>query len=189
MAAPPEITLGDLSGQWVINKTLSDDPDPVLAMQGVGWWTRKAIAYATVTLHVKQYVDEQGLTHIDIEQTATGGIKGTTELRTLDWVEREHNDHIFGDLKGKGRWLNFDSGLIDDDYLKEDWLEGPEEVAGPNGEKHIQSFVDAAGGWTGNQIWGFAMIGNERRYTRRFTVIKGDQVKKIRLVYDWQGKK
>jgi hypothetical protein len=39
---------------------------------------RKAIGLATVTLHTKQY-EEDGVTHIDIDQTATGGIKGTTE--------------------------------------------------------------------------------------------------------------
>jgi len=60
------------------NKTLSDDTDAVLALQGVGWWTRKAIGLATLTLHTKQY-EKDGVTHIDIEQTATGGIKGTTE--------------------------------------------------------------------------------------------------------------
>lgn len=41
---------------------------------------------ATITLAVKQYRDDDGVEHIDIEQTATGGIKGTTENRTLDWT-------------------------------------------------------------------------------------------------------
>jgi hypothetical protein len=80
MAAPAEVTLKDLSGQWVMvsnslarphlwayrlirltylqNKTLSDDPDDVLALQGMGWMTRKAISIATVTLHTKQYTDD-----------------------------------------------------------------------------------------------------------------------------------
>lgn len=166
------------------SKSLSDDTDAVLALQGVGWFTRKAIALATVTLHVKQYTGDDGIVHIDIEQTATGGIKGTTELRALDWVEREHTDHVFGVVRGKTRWIELDHPELDDDFLKEGWLTGDEEKSGPNGERFVQSFADAKNGWTGNQVWGFAMIGSERRYTRRVVVIKGDQVKKIRMVYD-----
>ena len=52
--------------------------------QGIGWMTRKLISVATITLDIKHYTEE-GTEHIDIEQTATGGIKGTTENRILDW--------------------------------------------------------------------------------------------------------
>lgn len=63
---------------------------------------RKAIALATVYLAVKEYVDDDGQTHIDIEQTATGGIKGTSEKRTLNWKvpEGNHKDGIFGEVEG-----------------------------------------------------------------------------------------
>lgn len=40
---------------------------------------------ATITLHVKHYKDSEGVEHIDIDQTLTGGIKGTTENRVLNW--------------------------------------------------------------------------------------------------------
>jgi len=216
MAAPPEVTLKDLTGEWVMvclfqylhltqflqsfndkqkpdtpqNKTLSDDTDAILTLQGIGWLTRKAIAYATVTLHCKQYTSEDGHTHIDIDQTATGGIKGTTELRELDWTERSHVDHIFGSLKGKSRWITIDSPEIPDDFLKEGWIEGEEENGGPNGERHIESFVDnEEKGWTGEQIWGFAIIDGKRYYTRRVIITKGSEALKVRLVYNWQGKK
>ncbi|EHK98577.1 hypothetical protein M7I_5602 [Glarea lozoyensis 74030] len=176
MAAPAEVTLKDLTGNWVMNKTLSDDTDSVLALQGIGWWTRKAISLATVTLHVKQYT-EGNFTHVDIDQTATGGIKGTTENRTLDWEFRETQDHIFGNLKGRSRWLTLD--LVDDDFLKEEWLEGDEEKAGPEGQTHIQSWVDnQEKGWTAEQIWGFAVVDGKRYYTRRITVKKGSEVRK-----------
>jgi hypothetical protein len=216
MAAPPEVTLKDLTGEWVMvslfqcprltqflqsfndrqqpdtqqNKTLSDDTDAILTLQGIGWLTRKAIAFATVTLHCKQYTSEDGHTHIDIEQTATGGIKGTTELRELDWTERSHVDHIFGSMKGKSRWITIDNPEIPDDFLKEGWIEGEEENGGPNGERHIESFVDnEEKGWTGEQIWGFAIIDGKRYYTRRIIITKGSEALKVRLVYNWQGKK
>jgi hypothetical protein len=170
------------------NKTLSDDTDAVLALQGIGWWTRKAISLATVTLHVKQYSDEDGSTHIDIEQTATGGLKGTTELRHLVWTFQEHDDHIFGHLKGKSRWLGLDA--VEDDFLKDGWLEGDEENAGPAGERHIESYVEnEEKGWTADQIWGFAIFDGQRYYTRRVVVTKGSEVMKVRLVYNWQGTK
>jgi len=170
-----------------MNKTLSDDTDAILALQGIGWWTRKAIGLATITLHVKQYVDEKGHTHVDIEQTATGGIKGTTELREFDWQERSHTDHIFGALKGRSRWLGLD--IVEDPFLKDGWLEGEEEASGPEGEKHMESYVVAEKGWTGDQIWGFAIIDGQRYHTRRVVITKGDTVLKARLVYNFQGKK
>lgn len=157
-------------------------------MQGVSWFTRKAITITTITLDIKQYIDENGVVHIEIEQTGTGGIKGTTELHIMDWTERLHKDYIFDNLKGRGRMLNLDQEVINDDFLSQGWLEVSEESGGPHGGRHIQSFVDASG-WTGNQVWGFAMIKGQRRYTRRIVVIRGREVKKIRIVYDWQGKK
>lgn len=153
---------------------------------------RRAIAWATVTLHIKQYTTpEDSLTHIDIEQTATGGIKGTTELRTLDWQDREHSDHMFGELKGKSRWIETGSAewAALDGFMKENWLEGEAENAGPKGERHVHSFVvNEERGWTAEQIWGFAIVAGERYYARRIVVAKGDTVLKVMLVYDWQGK-
>jgi len=128
--------------------------------------------------------------HIDIEQTATGGLKGTTELRTLDDQKRSHEDHLFGLVTGHTKWVDL-ATFEEDPYLKEGWLDGEEEKsAGPNGEKFIQSFVvNEARGWDGDQVWGFADINGERRYTRRVIVTKGKEVMKIRMIYDFRGRK
>ena len=56
----------------------------MLTLQGVGWFTRKAIGLATVTLDIEQYQappegapdTDAPVTHVDVKQTATGGIKG-----------------------------------------------------------------------------------------------------------------
>lgn len=204
MAAPADITIKDLSGRWIMvrhllyvrqtpahspqqNKILSDDTDAVLALQGVSWWTRKAIAYSTITLTVKQYTDDNAITHIDISQVGTGGLKGTTELRELDGVQREHDDYLFGKLKGSSRWLGLDA--VDDQFLKDGWLEGDEEAGGPAGERHVESSViNEEKGWTALQIWGFAILEGKRYYVRRVVVSKGETVYKVRLVYDWQAK-
>lgn len=142
---------------------------------------RKAIALATVTIVVTQYEDTEDppRSHIDISQTATGGIKGTTELRTLDWVYRDHQDGIFGKLKGKSRWVKL--GDVDDDaFLKEGW----DDMEG----EHVQAYVESDGnGWTADQVWGFEVIDGVRRHARHVVVRKGDDWKQARLVYDWIG--
>jgi hypothetical protein len=180
------------------NKTLSDSPDPVLALQGVGWLTRKAIGLATVTQHLKQSPttgeDGKPTTQIDIEQFATAGVKGSTEKRTLDWQYRGHTDWLFGTLQGRSRYNTLNAileeskgkGIEEEDakYLAEGWLKETEE-----GEI-VESFVDNDGAkWTGWQVWGFAEINGERRMTRRFAIRRknADEVVRIRLTYDWVG--
>jgi hypothetical protein len=73
----------------------------------MNWVLRKALSYATVTLHVKEYADEVNplVYHIDADQTITGGISGTSERRQLDWERRDHTDSIFGTLHGRSRLI------------------------------------------------------------------------------------
>ncbi|KAI9850731.1 MAG: hypothetical protein M1830_006964 [Pleopsidium flavum] len=186
MAAPPEVTLKDLSGKWVMNKTLSDDTDPILQMQGVNWFLRRAISLATITLTITQYTspDPPHSTHIDIAQTATGGISGTTERRTLDWEVRGHKDGIFGEVRGKSRWVGLgelEKGGMEE-FLRTGWTD-------EGGGAVVQSWVESVGGgWTAEQVWGFEEIEGERYHARHVIVRKGDDSKQARLVYDFQKK-
>lgn len=153
--------------------------------------TRKAIGWATVTLAIKEYVDESNHTRIDISNTASGGIKGTTENRTLDFVERSHEDSMFGAVAGRSRWFSIsDSSATSDidSWLLEGWLEEGEGV-GPKGESKIESRVKSTDkGWTVQQVWGFAVVDGKRYYVRRLVAKKGDKEVRIRIVYDFQGK-
>ncbi|KAH6660536.1 hypothetical protein BKA67DRAFT_653710 [Truncatella angustata] len=193
MAAPANKTIGDLGGKWVMNKTLSDDVEPGLALQGIGWMTRKAIGLATVTLQVKQYTDAaDGKPHLDIEQTATGGIKGTSEHRTLDDTPREHADWLFGKVKGRSLYIAADAlpakvkeQLLGDDFLTEGWLQSDEEKTGPGGALHVVNWVEAEAGWTVAQVWGFQTVGGERRYARNIVITNKDKKVELRLVYDF----
>src|SRR5438034_10422778 len=72
--------------------------------QGMSWIIRTALSLATVTLHAAEYKDRD-VVHIDIAQTVTGGLRGTTEHRKLDWSVNDHTDHIFGSIKGQSRFL------------------------------------------------------------------------------------
>ncbi|KAA8649898.1 hypothetical protein EYZ11_001153 [Aspergillus tanneri] len=107
MAAPADITIKNLSGEWTMDKTISNPTEPILALQGMGFLTRKALNLATITLHVHQYPDAEDskVRHLDIDQIVTGGIKGTSERRITDWTKREHEDHIFGKVVGQSRFL------------------------------------------------------------------------------------
>ncbi|KAH8882117.1 hypothetical protein GQ53DRAFT_461699 [Thozetella sp. PMI_491] len=193
MAAPASKTLKDLTGKWALNKSLSDSPEPALALQGIGWLTRKAIGLASVTLNTKQYTgppnapaDASGapVVHIDIEQTATGNLKGTTENRCVDGTWREHSDWLFGSVRGRTIWIKAEA--IEDPFLAGNWLEGDEEAAGPEGETHIMSHVESLdNGWTAVQIWGFQTVNGERRYARNLVISKGSDKVTFRMVYDW----
>jgi hypothetical protein len=98
---------------------LSDDTDAILKAQGVGWFLRKAIGAASITLDIKHYKDDDRVEHIDIVQTLTGGIPGTTELRILWWKEKEHEDAIFGSVIGKSRRVKAEE--LQDEYLTKGW--------------------------------------------------------------------
>ncbi|CRK33349.1 hypothetical protein BN1708_001037 [Verticillium longisporum] len=194
MAAPANITIKNLSGKWQMNKTLSDSPEPALALQGIGWMVRKAVGLATLTLHVKQYegapkppsTATDPVTHIDIDQTATGGVKGTKENRCLDLEFREHADWLFGSCRGQSDWRS--PAEIEDEFLKKGWLEGDAESTGPQGKSHVYSHVENVdNGWTATQIWGFQEIDGQRRYARNIVVAKDDKKVEFRLVYDYLG--
>ncbi|KAI1112046.1 hypothetical protein F5Y14DRAFT_285961 [Nemania sp. NC0429] len=195
MAAPPSKTTSNLNGQWVLNKTLSDPTDPALALQGVGWLIRKGIGAARITITAKQYVDdgEAGTTHIDIGQSASG-LSSTQENRTLDWSARPHKDWLFGAVEGRSKFVTRAElaalvgaddgearreGWVDSDYLARDWEE--EEGEG----KYIFSNVVAEAGWFATQVWGFQVIGGERRYVRNVVVAKGEKFENFKMVYDF----
>lgn len=126
--------------------TKANLPSPL--QQGVGWLTRKIIRMSTITLTINEYIDDRKHTHIDIAQTVTGGISGTTEKRTLDWQLRTHKDGIFGECKGRSRWIkveDLEEGP-DKEWLSKGWLD-------EDGGDHVQSWVEnEVNGWTAEQV-------------------------------------
>lgn len=146
-----------------------------------------------MTLHLKHHTAEDGTSsQIDIDQLVSGGLKGSSEKRTLDWQYRGHSDYLFGTVKGRTRYTTLSTvleegkGITEDDakYLVEGWLKETEE-----GEV-VESFVEnEENKWTAWQVWGFAEIGGERRQVRRIVVRKSDknEVRRVRLVYDYAG--
>lgn len=188
MAAPSDMTTKNISGKYVMNKTRTerDLTAKILQQQGVGWATRNVIYYATISLNVNHYVDkEDNQEHINIDQKLTGGIGGTQELRTLDWQERPHSDHIFGNVVGKSRRITI-SDLENekvDDFLTKGWT-GDIAESGT-----IQGIVTSEENkWVAEQTWGFQEFDGERYYTRHlFFKHEGDEPIRATMVYDYAG--
>lgn len=106
----------------------------------MSWFLRKALPYATVTLHVREYPDSTNpqVYHIDIDQVITGGITGSKEARQLDWQEREHTDNIFGKLHGRSRFIR---GVKGDDGKVRPAVEVQTKVGEPESDAKVQRFL------------------------------------------------
>ncbi|KAL8635081.1 MAG: hypothetical protein Q9228_007394 [Teloschistes exilis] len=105
---------------------------------------RRLISLATVTLTITQYTTDDSLTHIDIYQVASPGGISSQENRILDWTYRDHDDKVFGAVKGKSRWVKL-VGIDDHEFLKE----GYDDLEG----EHVQGYVESKnGGWTVDQV-------------------------------------
>lgn len=185
MAAPPEKTIKNLSGKYNMNKELSDSTNATLALQGLGFLLRKAVDVASVVIEVNQYeappkppsTSTDVVTHIDIAQTAAG-LSTTHENRCLDDVYREHSDWLFGDVRGKSRFVKLSE--IEDEFLKTGWED-------PEATYFLSEAENPSKGWQAWQIWGFQQVNGERRYCRNAIVTKKDKKETLRLVYDYVG--
>ncbi|KAM3443528.1 hypothetical protein MY4824_000414 [Beauveria thailandica] len=188
MAAPPEKTTKNLTGKWNVNYTYSDSSEPGLIIQGISYLVRKGILAATLSLETNQYEaapsppneDEPPCWHIDIVQSASG--MGTEERRCLDNTFRQHSDWLFGNVRGRSRWVGVED--IEDAYLKAGWLvEGGESGSKELIESHAES---EDYGWTADQIWGFQEVDGQRRHCRNIVITKGEQRAEFRFVYDYK---
>ncbi|KAF2754319.1 hypothetical protein EJ05DRAFT_155973 [Pseudovirgaria hyperparasitica] len=201
MAAPPSITMDNLTGTYVMERKVSDAPDAILAFQGMSWLTRQAISWATITLHVRHTKDSAtGADHIDIVQKLTGGFEGTREQRIVDGTVRTHEDHVFGKVHGKSTWVarladvgseRRDASYLSDEdraFLVEGWgaeMEGSERV--------FLGYVEAESGWVAWSVWGFKEVEiegvSERRWARHHVVVKPatGESKRARMYYDYLG--
>ncbi|KAF4585792.1 LCCL domain-containing protein [Ophiocordyceps camponoti-floridani] len=188
MAAPASKTIRDLSGQWTMNKELSDSAEPGLVLQGIGLLIRKGIGLTTISLSIEQYegsprppsTAEGPVMRIDTTSSATG-FTSTSERRCVDDVRREHSDWLFGTVEGRSHWIQLDD--VDDEFLKEGWV-----FADGEDKTLLRAIgVNKTAGWTATQTWGFQMINGERRYCRNVVIEKGEERVNLRVVYDYVG--
>ena len=129
--------------------------DKILTLQGVSWFKRKIITTATITLYIKHYKDKESVEHIDIEQTATGGITATPELRTLDWTLRSVENNIFGPTVGRSRRTPIAD--VTDEYLNNGWLSDVSR------DGAIEAYAEADKEKNSN-TWKSTMVSGSSRY-------------------------
>ncbi|KAH8806673.1 hypothetical protein DL96DRAFT_1765790 [Flagelloscypha sp. PMI_526] len=187
MAVPSDFTTQDISGKFVINKTLSgnDGMTEILSLQGVPWILRKGISVATVTFNIKHYKTNTDTEQIDVVHTITGGIQGTTEERTLDDEQRHKKDYILGPTVGSTKRVT----RVDEipTFSRDGWTADTLEKG------LIIDITDsvptnARKSWKLIQLWGVQEISHQRRYTRHvhFTGPRGDVVE-TKMYYDYIG--
>lgn len=212
MAAPENKSIHNLNGKWQVNKTLSDSFEPVLALQGVGFLTRKAIGAATLTLHISQSEGPpsacplqpiadpaaEKVSHILVDQTLTGGIKGNSENRCADGRPRAHSDWLFGTVEGSTHWIRGPGAAAaavrqyGDEFLGKGWPVETDANGATDADLLANRVVnqDAGRGWVATQIWGFQTAKDgRRRYTRNIVVTKAKERVAVQLVYDFVGER
>ncbi|KAI4682118.1 uncharacterized protein J4E88_005006 [Alternaria novae-zelandiae] len=193
MAAPPEVTMHDFTGSWLLNKTLSDSFDSAFVLQGIPWIIRKVISLATLTMKIAHSVDESGVPTVIFTQAASVAIAGLSEeieTRWLDGREQLHSSSLFGTSSARTRMICFDTAtgydgkpldaVLTKDFLREG-KEGEEEFL-------FDLVVHQTRGWVMEQIWGFGMLNGERRLLRKMGLKKGGEAVYVTAWYDWKGR-
>ena len=132
MTAPFHKTLHDLAGLWKLNKQLSDDISPVLAVQGINGLLTKAMSSASIKVKFRQPKEDQ----YTFNQYATAAsIPGTSQQYLLDNEWRTEKDALYGDVTGRSLWV--DLGQIQETMadMGGDWEEGDGRLVLADGGK------------------------------------------------------
>ena len=146
----------------------------------------------TLRESVKQHIDKEGITHIDIDLSITGGFKGGQENRIIDGKKHAIETEMFGTIYEQARWANLDG--IEDPWLKEGWVYTADELknggGGPNGELHIETHAtNSRGGFDTRAVWGFTEIDGVRYHCRRGVCRKGAESARAIGIYGYIGPK
>ncbi|XWW99246.1 hypothetical protein V2A60_007255 [Cordyceps javanica] len=194
MATPDAVSMQDLTGSWLLNKALSDSFDPAFEFQGIPWIIRKVVSITTLTLKVSYDVDEDGAKTLVFTQAASIAIAGLSEekeTRFLDGRETFHSSALFGTSSARSRMVNLSSAIGNDGKPLDSALTRGFLHEGEPGEDNnlFDLIVHQTKGWVMEQLWGFAMVNDERRLMRKMVIKKGGDVAYITAFYDWTGSK
>lgn len=162
--------------------------------QGIPWIVRKVINFAHLELSMKQTLEQASspdgtitapVTSIHVTQTVTPGSFNSDSSYVLDGVTREATVPIFGAMSMCAHYV----GVADDDEGGEgnllQRLERPVDGDDTVGLKEVAKGL--AAGWTTTTVWGVEKIDGNRHYIKDCTTVKGAEVARARLVYDYKG--
>ncbi|KAJ7604464.1 hypothetical protein FB45DRAFT_810756 [Roridomyces roridus] len=177
------LTSLDVSGKFTLNKKLSGDISKVLAVQGVGFITRKAVSAGKITTIMKHYKDAAGVEQLEIDSAIVGGITVAKEHRVLDGQARPTEDPLVGPIVNTMRRAQPADLAIP--FLKDGWTADTLQ----NGVIHFEIASGPANKnkWTMNQTCGMQEINGERRYVAHLKITSPSEDHEIMLVYDYLG--
>jgi hypothetical protein len=144
----------------------------------------QAATVITLTEHVRQYMGDDKVHRIEIEQKMTGGFNGGEDEHILDGTERSSESVIYGTYMKSSEWSDLSD--VADEWLREGWLHDQNEESGPNGEMHIKIIgTHLTLGWTTTVVWGFIELDGQRYHARKAVCRKDDTEERSRGVYSW----
>ncbi|KAL2869246.1 uncharacterized protein BJX67DRAFT_347920 [Aspergillus lucknowensis] len=210
--SPADVSIRNLTGDWTVDKSKSNNLDAVLKLQGIGWLRRKAVTSGTITLKINQHTDGatdgsssgEAVTQLMMQQGLRGIFPGVEQTRALNWTEHEHVDAVSGDpIKVRSRFVSavrtgdgkvrpvLEVETTGDKSSVEDHLGSAVVPAGEDGtgetiEKAFVQDLIVSGGkeeWTSEQIWAVEKIGDEVILSCKAVAAKGDSSEKAVLAY------
>ncbi|KAL2808785.1 hypothetical protein BJX63DRAFT_408125 [Aspergillus granulosus] len=104
-------SMQDLNGTWLLEKHLSSNIPLILKLQKIPFLVRHAITSSPIHLTITQYTETdakgQKQIHLDLVQRTAGsfGLGVIEDKRVLDWVERNHEDFVFGEVLTRSRFV------------------------------------------------------------------------------------
>ncbi|KAL4999153.1 hypothetical protein BDV10DRAFT_165347 [Aspergillus recurvatus] len=208
------VSIRNLTGDWVIDKSKSTNLDGALKLQGIGWLRRKAVTSGTITLKTAQTIEahdgKQPITRLMMQQGLRGIFPGVEQTRSLDWSTHEQVDAVSGAaIAVRSRYVR---GVEDGDGSKvKPVLQVETSAAGDHGKADTETFLGAAvlvpdigneearekafvqdyivcesGGWTVEQIWAVERIDGGLFLTCRAVAAKGSATEQAYQVYQYE---
>ncbi|KAL4886605.1 hypothetical protein BJY04DRAFT_213364 [Aspergillus karnatakaensis] len=200
MPAPSDISITNLTGDWVIDKSKTENLDAALKLQGISWLRRKAVTSGTITLKITQTTTPDP--SLMMQQGLRSIFPGVEQTRSLDWSEHEHVDAVSGAaIKVKSRFvagtstggkvkpvLTVQTGGAVDVASIEGYLTSEADGSGSGGLDLQRAFVQdfiwcEEGGWSAEQVWAIERDGDDVFLFCRAVAVKGSEVEKACLVY------
>ncbi|KAL2795727.1 hypothetical protein BJX66DRAFT_162448 [Aspergillus keveii] len=203
-------SMQDPNGTWLLEKHLSSNIPLLLKLQKIPFLIRHAITSSPVHLILTQYTETdakgQAQTHLDLIQRTAGtlSLPVIEDKRVLDWVEREHEDIVFGKLLTRSVFVRgnvSDKGAVRPDLEVNVRVREGQEVI----ERFLRGEIDVDGGQTdgflveeeegvetgadegGKGLWVHTLEINEKSAWRAETVwgfemVKGERYLTSRVV-------
>ncbi|KAL3449568.1 hypothetical protein BJX65DRAFT_272582 [Aspergillus insuetus] len=198
-------SMQDPNGTWLLEKHLSSNIPLLLKLQKIPFLIRHAITSSPVHLILTQYTktnaEGQKQTHLDLIQRTAGSLSLPVieDKRVLDWVEREHEDFVFGRVLTRSVFVRgsvSDKGAARPDFDVNVRVKEGQEVI----ERFLRGEIDVDEGqtdgflvekeegkglwvhtleineksaWTAETVWGFEVVKGERYLTSRVVVVNG----------------